>query len=76
VKLRKQAPAKGLIVAGALGLLLAFFGLVKSEPRIKAAPEDTVRPPVDYGRFFAPSGSAAPMQPETQPRPHTRTRAS
>jgi hypothetical protein len=79
VKLRRQTPAKALIVASTLGLLGALFGVVRAEPRIKAAPpEPTPAPAVNYDRFFAPS-TAAPAADEATPAPrppHTRTRAS
>ena len=73
MKLRKQAPAKALIVAATLGLLAAFFGLIRSEPRIEA--ESTAPPAgtgVNYDSFFAP-GVGAPAAPVA---PHTRTHAS
>jgi hypothetical protein len=74
MKLRKQAPAKAIVLAATLGLLAAFFGLIRSEPRIKA---ESVPPPgqpgVDYDRFFAPAAGSAPRS--TSPT-HTRTHAS
>lgn len=74
MKLRKQAPAKALIVVASAGLLFAFYGIVKAEPRIKAASSPM---PVDYRGFFAPASSDAPPStlPDTQA-PHGRTRAS
>ena len=72
MKLRKQTPAKAFIVAATLGLLAAFFGLIKSEPRIQAEAEPPpATPSVDYDRFFAPSAAPAPAS-----APHTRTHAS
>ncbi len=78
MKLRKQAPAKALIVLSMLGLLLAFFGLMRSEPRIKAAEGTQDLPRVDYRRFFAPGQAPpdAPPAPAQPASPHTRTRAS
>jgi hypothetical protein len=76
MKLRKQTPAKALIVAATLALLGAFFGLVRSEPRIKVESVAAADPaPPDYERFFAPRGSVQGPLP-SEPRPHTRTRAS
>ena len=72
MKLHKQAPAKAFVIAAALGLLVAFFGLIKSEPRIKA--ESSVpagERAVEYERFFAPGAASVPSSP-----PDTRTRAS
>jgi hypothetical protein len=77
MKLRKQTGAKTFILAATLGLLAAFFGLVKSEPRIKA--QETLpaaEPAVDYERFFAPGGSQGSSAPLPPVLPHTRTRAS
>ena len=73
MKLRKQAPAKAIVLAVTLGLLAGFFGLIRSEPRIKAesvAPAG--QPSVDYDRFFAPAAGSAPRPTST----HTRTHAS
>ena len=77
MKLRKQAPAKALLLTLTAGLLAAFFGLARSEPRIKAPPEPVTTPAVDYGRFFVPNQpqTANPL-PTPEARPHTRTRAS
>jgi hypothetical protein len=73
MKLRKQAPAKALILALSAGLLFAFYSLVKAEPRIQAeAPSP--QPPVDYDRFFAPNASPS-TAPQVMPT-HARTRAS
>jgi hypothetical protein len=74
MRLRKQAPAKALIVAAIAGLFFAFFSLIKSEPRIDAEAEPL--PPVDYNRFFAPNASAADAAPAPSPPVHTRTRPS
>jgi hypothetical protein len=75
VKLRKQTPAKIFVVAATIGLVAAFFGLIRSEPRIKAETSAApVGPAIDYERFFAPGasgGGAATSLP-----PHTRTRGS
>jgi hypothetical protein len=73
VKLRKQAPAKAFILAATAGLLLAFLGLIRSEPRLQA--ETEAGPAPDFDRFFAPGDSGAS---QTAPaiQPHTRTRAS
>jgi hypothetical protein len=76
MKLRKQAAAKALIVAATAGLLFAFYGIIRGEPRIKAEETPTATPPVDYSRFFTP-GSPPPGaadQPVTIP--NIRTRAS
>lgn len=77
MKLRKQAPAKAFIIAATAGLIVAFFGLIKAEPRIKAEAE-TPAPAPDFERFFAPASpqSSAPAPPIATPRPHTRTRGS
>ena len=74
MKLRKQAPAKAFILVAALGLLLGFFGIVKSEPRIKAAETESIKKTIDYRRFFAPPTSG--QTPQTEITTHTRTRAS
>jgi len=73
MKLHKQAPAKAIILAATLGILAAFFGIIRSEPRIKAesAPPPG-QPSVDYERFFAPAAGSVPQTPAT----HTRTHAS
>ena len=80
MKLRKQAPAKALIVAAAVGLLLGFFGLIRSEPRLAAESADPEPTPVDYERFFAPSqprgDDDTSVAPAPDVRPHTRTRGS
>ena len=79
MKLRKQAPAKALLVAATAGLLASFFALVRSEPRIKAAEQPLATPSISYDRFFAPNqqpGAGANSLPTPQPQPHTRTRAS
>jgi hypothetical protein len=82
MKLRKQAPAKAFIVAATAGLLFAFLGLVKSEPRTKseaASAPATAPPSVDYQRFFAPAGGqvgAGSINPQPPLQVHTRTRAS
>ena len=73
MKLRKQTPAKALIVAATASLFVAFYSLVRSEPRIKA--EAGAAPPVDYQRFFAPSSQPG-AQEAPPPNPHIRTRAS
>jgi hypothetical protein len=73
MKLRKQTPAKAIVLAATIGLLAAFFGIIRSEPRIRA--ESTTppsQPIVDYDRFFAPAAGSVPR---TAP-PHTRTHAS
>ncbi len=74
MKLRKQAPAKAAIAIATAGLILAFYAVVRAEPRIKAA---TVTPtaPVNYDRFFAPNTSVPIATPEPVT-PHGRTRAS
>jgi len=72
MKLRKQAPAKALIVAATLGLLAAFFSIIRSEPRIQA--ETNPQPETagaNYELFFAPGASGS-----TSPATHTRTHAS
>ncbi len=74
MKLRKQTPAKLLIAVFSGGLLVAFFGLVRSQPRVKTQPEQTTSG-VDYQRFFSPSTSAASIAAALQTT-HTRTRAS
>jgi hypothetical protein len=76
VKLRKQAPAKAFIVAATAGLFVAFFGVIRAEPRLKAEAEIPLPPP-DFDRFFAPNApdSLAP-RPAAAPQPHTRTRGS
>ena len=76
MKLRKQAPAKAFIFAAATGLLFAFLGLIRSDPRIEAEPEPA-GPAPDFQRFFVPQGETQPS-PQAVPtlRPHTRTRAS
>ncbi len=76
MKLRKQAPAKALIAAATAGLLFAFYGIIRGEPRIKAEEPQPATTPVDYSRFFAPAAPApgAAEQPVTIP--HIRTRAS
>ena len=80
MKLRKQAPAKALLIAATAGLLAGFFALVRSEPRIKASTEPAPATPViNYDRVFVPnqppSGTTNPL-PAPDVRPHTRTRAS
>jgi hypothetical protein len=77
VKLRKQAPAKAVILAVTAGLMAFFFGLVRSDPRFEADTAPPSQPAVDYDRFFAPNvpPDAAP-EPLPTSRPHTRTRAS
>jgi hypothetical protein len=75
MKLRKQTGAKALVLAATLALLGAFFGLIRSEPRIKAEAIVTSEPVVDYESFFAPRGSVPGPLP-SEARPHTRTRAS
>lgn len=73
MKLKRQTSAKGVIVAVTAGLLIGFLALIRSEPRIKAAPEPEGAT-VDYQRFFSPAGGGnAPTEPV---RVHTRTRAS
>jgi hypothetical protein len=74
VKLRKQAPAKALIVAAITGLLFGFLGLIKSDPRIAAQPQPS-GPAPDFERFFVPQGQAQ-QPPPAVVTPHTRTRAS
>ena len=74
MKLRKQTGAKAIVLAATLALLGAFFGLVRSEPRIKAESIAASEPAVDYDSFFAPRGSVP--APPAESRPHTRTRAS
>jgi hypothetical protein len=77
VKLRKQAPAKAIIIAATAGLLFAFLSLIRSEPRLKAEAEPL--PPLpDFDRFFVPRPADSPAEPPavSPPRPHTRTRAS
>jgi hypothetical protein len=78
MKLRKQAPAKALIVAASAGLLAAFYAIVRADPHIGAESVNTApTPAVDYRRFFAPG--AAPANPQSQPElpePRGRTRAS
>lgn len=80
MKLRKQTPAKAVVVALTAGFMAALFALVRSEPRIKAASsESTDRPAaVDYQRFFAPASPPGATNPPAVPPvlPHTRTRAS
>ncbi len=73
MKLRRQAPAKAFIAAAAAGLLFGLFGLIKSEPRLKAQTTGSEGQSVDYGRFFAPSAASDARPP---PSPHTRTSAS
>ncbi|MPZ50344.1 MAG: hypothetical protein GEU75_13770 [Dehalococcoidia bacterium] len=74
MKLRKQTPAKALILAATIGLLAALFGLIRSAPRIEAeSTPSSEGSAVNYDRFFAPSAGSAPS-PATAP--HTRTQAS
>ena len=76
MKLRKQAPAKALIVAMTAGLLAAFYALVRDDPRIEAGP-DTTPPAVDYQRFFAPAAAPSSAPDAQQPIvARGRTRAS
>jgi hypothetical protein len=76
MKLRKQATAKAFIVAATAGLLVAFFGLIKAEPRLKAEAETPV-PARDFERFFAPAApDTPPATPAVLSTPHTRTRGS
>jgi hypothetical protein len=78
MKLRKQAPAKALILAAAAGLLASLLALIKSEPRLVESGSTAPQPDIDYRRFFAPAVGGAPDTTSSTPavRPHTRTRAS
>jgi hypothetical protein len=81
VKLRKQPGAKLAVVASTLGLLGAFFALIRANPQIEAgAAAEPARPAGNYNEFFYPAGTPAPanaMERATPAaRPHTRTRAS
>ena len=76
MKLRKQTPAKAVIVVAAAGLAAALFALIRSEPRLAAEPEPA-RPPPDFERMFVPqSGTPAAVEPLPTRAPHTRTHAS
>ena len=74
MKLRRQAPAKAAIVALTGVLFVAFYAIIRSDPRIKAGEGAPTQPPVDYGRFFAPGAATAATEPA--PPIHVRTRAS
>jgi hypothetical protein len=87
VKFNKQGGLKAGILAMTLGLLAVFFGVVKSEPGISAAPAPTptatptTRPAIPNSRI--PQRQATPTQRQTTPSqtvpsqaPHTRTRGS
>jgi hypothetical protein len=77
VKLRKQTPAKAVILAVSAGFMAFFFGLVRSDPRLEADTVPPTQPAIDYDRFFAPNAPPdAAAEPVPTPRPHTRTRAS
>jgi hypothetical protein len=77
MKLRKQAPAKALLVALSAGLLALFYAIVRANSGLEAesGPDG---PAVDYQRFFAPQAqpaSSAPVAPAPI-EPRGRTRAS
>jgi hypothetical protein len=74
MKLRKQAPAKALIVALSAALLGVFYALVRSDPGIAVTAEEG--PGVDYDRFFAPSTQPSTNSEPPAPVPRGRTRAS
>ena len=74
MKLRKQAPAKALIVAATAALLAGSYAAIHAEPRIGAEAQTEGQTPIDYQRFFAPGASTADAMPDLNP--HIRTRAS
>ncbi|HXH22326.1 MAG TPA: hypothetical protein VNN10_09865 [Dehalococcoidia bacterium] len=74
MKLRKQAPAKALILALTAGLLGAFYAVIRSDPRIEATGQEA--PGVDYERFFAPTAPSPPIADPPPITPRGRTRAS
>lgn len=83
MKLRRQTPAKALVLLMTGALFFLFWSLVRADPQVAAQPAVTSVPPVDYERVFSPGAAQQPraepvptQQPQTQPRPHTRTRAS
>lgn len=63
MKLRRQTAAKVGIFLASAGLFFGFFGLVRAEPRIKAAQiQESFS--IDYQKFFQPvrgSQSAGPL---------------
>ena len=77
MRLRKQSRLKAAIVAAAIGLMVAFFGLVRSEtPASDAVAAEPASPTPDYNRFCAPGTTATPAPPVDRVQPHTRSRAS
>lgn len=78
MKLHKQTGLKAAIAAAIAALMVALFGVIKSEPRINAEPEPApVTPAPNYDQFFAPNPNATPVAtPVERVAPHTRSRAS
>ena len=74
MKLRKQTGLKAALVAGAAGLMLAFFSLVRSNPPPGDAAQNPAVP-TEYDDFFAPNRSTQP-EPVAPAAPRARTRAS
>lgn len=80
MKLRKNAPAKAIVVTAVVGLFFAIYGAVRADPRITTEPKPDV-PAIDYDRFFSPGrpaqspGDREATSPRT-PAPDARTRAS
>jgi hypothetical protein len=77
MKFHKQTKLKAALMAAAAGLMVAFFGLVRADPGVKAEAETPPpAPALDYGRFFAPDRATTPAAPVEQPPVHSRSRAS
>ena len=75
MKLHRNLQLKTAVLGATVGLLIAVFGLVRANPQITVEAE-AIEPLPDYNQFFAPQASPNRDAPQTEPAPHTRTRAS